>query len=119
MKTKTWILLLSLTLALCLGLSLFLLRPQPDAAFAQITSDGRILQTVDLRTDQEFTVTAPNGGTNTITVRDGAIAVTAATCPDHYCMHRGFCRSGAQIVCLPNRLVIQFLGEVPLDAVVG
>ena len=52
--------------------------------------------------------------------RDKAmIAVTAATCPDHYCMHRGFCDRGTQIVCLPNRLVIRFLGEQNIDAVAG
>ncbi len=119
MKTRTWILLLAALLALCLGLSLAILRPGEPADFAQITSDGQLLQTVDLSVDQSFTVTAPNGGTNTITVKDGAIAVTAATCPDHYCMDRGFCSSGTQIVCLPNRLVIRFLGEQSVDAAVG
>ena len=119
MKTKTWILLFALLLVLCLGLSVFLLLPGDAAAFAQITSDGTVIKTVDLRIAQEFTVTAPGGGTNTITVRDGHIAVTAATCPDHYCMHRGFCDRGTQIVCLPNRLVIRFLGEQNIDAVAG
>ena len=58
-------------------------------------------------------------GTNTVTVKDGKIAVTAASCPDSYCMKRGFCQGGAQIVCLPNRLVIEFVGSQTVDGVVG
>ena len=84
----------------------------------EITPES-LIQVQQHNADHEFTVTAPGGGTNTITVRDGHIAVTAATCPDHYCMHRGFCDRGTQIVCLPNRLVIRFLGEQNIDAVAG
>ena len=49
----------------------------------------------------------------------GKIAVTEATCPDHYCMKRGFCASGMDIVCLPNKLVIHFIGEQTVDAAAG
>lgn len=119
MKTKTWILLLSLLLAVCIFLSLFLFRPREDAHFAQILSGGTVVKTVDLGIDQSFSVAAPNGGSNTITVRDGKIAVTEATCPDHYCMERGYQSSGAQIVCLPNRLVIRFLGRQEVDISLG
>lgn len=118
MKTRTWILLLAALLVLCLGLSVFLLRPW-KADLAEISSQGRVLKTVDLHLDQEFTVTTPEGGSNVITVRDGKIAVTQANCPDHYCMDRGFCGGGTQIVCLPNRLVIRFLNRQSVDAVVG
>ena len=119
MKTRTWILLLATLLALSLGLSTYLLRPQAAATFAEISSQGTVIKTVDLGLDQKFTVTTPAGGSNVITVKDGAIAVTQASCPDHYCMDRGFCSSGTQIVCLPNRLVIRFLGDQELDAVSG
>ena len=121
MKTKTWILLFALLLVLCLGLSVFLLLPGDAAAFAQITSDGTVIKTVDLRIDQEFTVTAPGGGTNTITVRDGKVGVTASDCPGEDCVHSGFVgNSGRSIVCLPNRLEIRIVsapGDV--DFIVG
>ena len=104
MKSKTWLTLLGAVLLVCLGLSLWLLRPG---------------KTVDLRADQEFTVTGENGGVNVVTVRDGKIAVTQANCPDHYCEKRGFCAGGADIVCLPNRLVIHFLQAQTVDAQVG
>lgn len=119
MKTKTWIILLFLLLLLSILLSIFLLRPGESARFAEVLNGGRVVKTVNLAIDQTFTVTAPNGGSNTITVRDGKIAVTEATCPDHYCMDRGYCSSGAQIVCLPNRLVIRFTGKQDVDISLG
>ena len=78
MKTKTWILLIAAIAAVCLGLSIFLLLPGDDAVYAQISSGGKIVRTVNLRIDQQFTVTGETGGSNTVTVRDGRIAVTAA-----------------------------------------
>ena len=115
MKTKTWLLLLFALLVLSLGGGMLLLTAGPEASRAEIRSDGIVIATVDLRVDQEFTVTTAWGGENVVTVRSGAIAVTEANCPDHYCMHRGFCKSGGSIVCLPNKLVISFLGESDVD----
>ena len=119
MKTKTWILLIAIVLILCLGLSVVFLLPKEPSTHAEIISDGKLLTVVDLAVDREFTVTGSSGGTNTVTVRGGKIAVTQASCPDHYCMHRGFCHNGADIVCLPNRLVIHFTAEQEIDAVIG
>lgn len=119
MKTKTWIALIVTIAAVCLGLSAGLLLPGGDAAYAEISSGGKLVKTVNLRIDQQFTITGENGGSNTVTVRNGRIAVTEADCPDHYCMERGFCSGGTPIVCLPNRLVIQFSGEQSVDAAVG
>ena len=118
MKTRTWIILLC---ALLLGsvLACIPLLSSAPARRAKITSDGEIISIVDLAVDQQFTVESSSGGSNTVTVKDGAIAVTEADCPDHYCMHRGFCDGGTQIVCLPNRLVISFLDEAEVDFVAG
>ena len=120
MKTRTWILLFAVLAALCAALSIPLLSggSAEPAALAQITSRGKIVATVELAVDQEFTVTAEDGH-NVITVKGGKIAVTEATCPDHYCMKRGFCHSGADIVCLPNRLVIHFTAAQEIDALIG
>ena len=119
MKTKTWILLLGAAFLLSLLGSFFVLRNRPDAARAQISSGGKVVKTVNLRVNQQFTITSENSGENTITVRDGKIAVTDATCPDHYCMKRGFRASGTDIVCLPNKLVIHFIGAQTVDVAVG
>ncbi len=119
MKTRYWVLLLALLLAVSLGLSVWLLAPGEAAAYVEISSQGQVIATLDLRVDQQLTVTTPEGGCNVVTIRDGCVAVTEANCPDGYCMARGFCSSGTQIVCLPNRLVIRFLGQQQLDGVVS
>ena len=105
-------------LVVSLAASCFLLLPGEAATYAEITSEGSLLRTVDLRIDQEFSVDTDSGH-NMVTVRNGKIAVTDANCPDHYCMDRGMCSSGVQIVCLPNKLIIRFIGTQAVDTVVG
>lgn len=119
MKTRYWIALFTFLLILCLGLSIPLLLPGEDAAFAEIISDGQVLHTVSLKTDRQIHISTADGGSNTVTVRNGKIGVTDANCPDHYCMDRGMCSSGVQIVCLPNKLVIRFVGAQAVDMVTG
>ena len=118
MKTKTWILLISVILVICIGLSLWLYLPKKPASAAEIWSEGKLLYILDLSKNQTMTVTSAHGA-NTITVQDGAIAVTEADCPDKYCIQRGFCDKGVQIVCLPNRLVIKFVDNQALDGISG
>lgn len=118
MKSRIWAIILGAVLILSVGLSLWLLWPREGAARAEIWSEGKLLQTLDLSVNQELVVTTESG-TNTITVRDGKIAVTAADCPDHYCMDRGYCAGGSQIVCLPHRLIIRFVGGETVDGVAG
>ena len=146
MKTRYWVIGLALLLTACIGLSIPLLLPGQDAAFAQIISDGQVMHTVDLKTDRQIHISTANSGRNTITVAGGIlegakvdidsvengtlsgsditvaggkIGVTEANCPDHYCMDRGMCSGGTQIVCLPNRLIIRFVGEQAVDSVAG
>ena len=119
MKTRTWILIFALLLVICLGASFAFLMPGEASFLAEITSHGQVVKTVDLRHNQEFTIEGSNGSYNTITVENRKIAVTNASCPDHYCMKRGFCNSGTEIVCLPNRMTIRFLGQQEIDAVIG
>ena len=119
MKTRTWILIFVVILAVCVAASFALLTPGEASTQAEITRQGSVIKTVDLRIDQSFTIESEAGGYNVISVQDGKIGVTEASCPDHYCMMRGFCDSGTEIVCLPNRLTIRFLGQQEIDAIVG
>ncbi len=118
MKTKYWLLLLAAVLLICIIGAFFLFFPAQSATHAQIYSNGELLRTVDLRVDQSFTVSSGEDY-NVITVQSGKIAVTEASCPDEYCMRRGWCDRGLQIVCLPNSLVIEFLTDTGIDGVAG
>lgn len=76
----------------------------------EILQDGNVLYTLDLAhaEDQVIEITY-QGRSNTVQIQDGKICVQAAECPDQTCVHMGFLTdSGLPIVCLPNRLVIQF-----------
>lgn len=78
---------------------------------AFIYQDGQLLQTVPLGRVQEtytFTLEATGGGSNTIEVSPGGIAITQADCPDQICVLQGrITDSLLPITCLPHRLVIE------------
>ena len=118
MKTKYWIAILAAILVISVVASVTLLLPGKASSWAQISSDGQIYRMLNLNADQQFTVPC-SGGHNTVTVKDGKIAVTEASCPDQYCVRQGFCSSGRAIVCLPNKLVISFVGEQEIDGQIG
>lgn len=107
--------------ALCvLWVALIPLFAHPGAS-ADILQNGTLLRTLSLDKPAEFTVSAPNGESNTVTVRDGRICVSHATCPDQVCVRQGWVSTDATpIVCLPNGLVIQVKGgDGDLDGQTG
>lgn len=98
---------------------LFLPKESRGAAYAEIYQDGELLRTVPLGEDQEFVLTGKYH--NTVTVRDGQIAVTDSDCPGTDCVSCGWIgSSGRSIVCLPNGIEIRVVSESgDVDFVVG
>lgn len=85
---------------------------------AIITVNSKSVAEVDLSTDRIFTVTQADGFE--FEVKDGAIAVIKAPCPDKLCESCGFIsRSGQAVVCLPYKLVVSIEGKSEFDAAVG
>ncbi len=119
MKTAYWIGLIALALVLSLSLGLWLLRPQTPKNQVTVVQDGQVTMVLDLDQDQALTFTSKNGGTNTVKIQDGKIAVTQASCPDHICISMGWKNSGPPIACLPNGLILRFETEDTLDGVAG
>ena len=78
MKTRTWILIFAVILAVCAAASFALLTPGEASTLAEITRQGSVIKTVDLRIDQTFTVESENGGYNVISIRDGKIVFLVA-----------------------------------------
>ena len=117
MKTRYWVTLLAALVLLCGGISTFLLAPG-QAQAVKVISQGKVLHTLPLWEDTRLEIVSERG-TNVVTVKDGKVAVTQADCPDQHCVNRGFCSGGAQIVCLPNRLVLEFVGKQAVDGVTG
>lgn len=94
---------------LAASLAFFFFRPQPSESLsrAEISVDGKTVMELDLSEDQVLTVDGAGGGYNRIQVRDGAVSVLEASCPDKVCVHTGTVRyPGETIVCLPNRMIV-------------
>lgn len=94
---------------LAAGLAFLFFRPQPSESLsrAEISVDGKAVMELDLSEDQVLTVDGAGGGYNRIQVRDGAVSVLEASCPDKVCVHTGTVRyPGETIVCLPNRMIV-------------
>ena len=109
MKTRFWILLFLSIAVVCSGLSIWLLGGKAETT-AEVYSDGAL--------DGEYRIES-GGGWNILTVSGGKIAVTSASCPTQDCVHHAAADHGAPIVCLPNRLVVQFSTPSELDALLG
>ena len=87
------------------------------AARVEIYQNGQLLTTLPLDTDASYTVTGAY--TNTITVKDGQVAVTQSDCPGGDCMACGWSHSaGKPIVCLPNALEVRVVAEGDVDMIV-
>ena len=94
---------------LAAGLAFLFFRPQPSESLsrAEISVDGKAVMELDLSEDQVLTVDGAGGGYNRIQVRDGAVSVLEASCPDKVCVHTGTVRyPGETTVCPPNRMII-------------
>ncbi len=118
MKTKYWIGLILLLALVCGLLTWWSFGTQQQAQGIEVWSEGKLQYQLPLDQNATYTIET-NEGTNTIQIKDGAVAVIVADCPDGYCVKRGFCSGGAQIVCLPHGLVIKFTQGQGVDAVVG
>lgn len=84
---------------------------RPAGKMVRITSEGEIVAEIDLSTakNETFEVSCSNGK-NVIKIEDGTIFVSQADCPDQTCVKMGKLGGGMPIVCLPHKLVIEFIG---------
>ena len=74
-----------------------------------ISIDGNKVAEYSLSENGEFIL---NDGTNFLVIENGCAYIKSADCPDKLCVHQGkISRTGERIVCLPNRLMIEVIGE--------
>lgn len=90
-----------------------------DAAAVEIYQDGRLIRTLSLAEDVEFSVDGKYH--NTVSIQNGKVAIIDSDCPGEDCVACGWASgSGRSIVCLPNGVEIRVVavsGDV--DFVVG
>ena len=77
---------------------------------ADVYIDDKLVQTIDLSVDDEYTFQTDKGS-NTVEVRNGAVSMKSADCPDKVSVRMGTKnRNGETITCLPHKLVIEVHG---------
>ncbi|MDO5539262.1 MAG: NusG domain II-containing protein [Eubacteriales bacterium] len=106
-KRNTAILFIFITILIFAGFLISKLILGKEGATAIVTQRGKIIAELKLFQNTELSVDDTIGGTNTIVVKDGAVSVTQANCPDLTCVRTGtISHTGEVIACLPHNLII-------------
>ena len=94
-------------------------RIQPEEKTAIISVNGKKVKEIDLNKDDTFDLKTDRGQ-NKITVKDGEIFVAEADCSDKLCMRHGSLKNKYDaIVCLPNKVVMEYKDADDTIAVTG
>ena len=73
----------------------------------KISADGQTVKTLSLDKDDEY-VFESDKGYNIVVIKDGAVYVKEADCPDKICVnHKKISNVGETIICLPHKLVVE------------
>ena len=107
-KYKSDIIVISVIVILALLFLLVYEATKKEGAFVEVTQGGEVIGKYSLLTDGVYTL---NGGTNELTIKDGAAYMSYSDCPDHTCENTGKLRHvGQTIICLPNDLSATVVG---------
>lgn len=88
-----------------------LARTSAPARRVRISCGGQEYGIYPLDTDQEIEIVR-DGHTNIVSVENGTVHMDSADCRNQVCVDTGvISRTGETIVCLPNRVVVEILGD--------
>jgi hypothetical protein len=106
-----WLALLGALAAVCVVALVVQHSLRQGGVQVQISQGGEVVATYPLSEDRTLEFTSESGGTNTVVISGGQVAVTQASCPDQVCVRHGPTTQTADpIVCLPNTLVVEVTG---------
>ncbi len=123
MKPDNIFIFMLIMIGLCI--SAFIYLPHTGSGSrVEIRINGDAVASYPLSSDRTETISCPDGGSNTMEIKDGAACMKEADCPDKVCVGmRRISKSGETIVCLPHKLVIAIVNADPdssvPDAVTG
>ena len=110
MNRNDKLLIAGMLLAAALFFAFFGTWSRETGSTAVIIVDGETMDTVPLTKDGDYSVEGLLGE-SIIRIRDGAVTMEQAPCPDQICVKHSRIRySGEQIVCLPGRIIIEIQG---------
>lgn len=119
-KQKLLIILCAAIFVIGLAGSFFLLN-RPHGTWIEIVQENEVLYRLDLADAENQTIEIEyEGRVNIVQIENHKVRMSEADCPDHTCIKMGWLDSSMPIVCLPNRLVIQFAdANAKIDMVVN
>jgi len=118
-KNRYWIIIFAVVILICGCVWFF--ADNDSGNTVGVYQDGELLYEIDLsQVAEPYELTVEyNGRKNIILVEHNDIKVVDADCPDHVCVDHGSLGDKTPIICLPNRLVIEWIEtEGELDAVI-
>lgn len=108
-KLLSDIILIGVLLIVSLSVFLVITMTKREGDIAVVTVDGQVVAEYPLSVDGKYLL---NGGTNSLVIENGEAYVEYASCPDGLCINQGrISMIGERIVCLPNKLMIEIVGE--------
>ncbi len=106
------VLIIALVLLAALALYVVSLAAPSDVTTVVVTVGGKEALRRPLAVNAEYQIPLPDGETNVICVRDGAVYMKEANCRDGLCLRQGKVRNQAKtIVCLPHEVVVKLEGD--------
>lgn len=83
-----------------------------NKVYAKISIDGKQVKTVELTEEVQEIPMDSQFGHNVLKIHNHGIEMKEADCPDDVCFTFGFVsKPGDSIVCLPNRLLVEIVGD--------
>ncbi len=90
----------------------FLIGYRQEGSQVEITVDGNLYGIYALEKNQEIPIKIEGTVTNLLVIEDGQANMRKGDCPDQICVnHAPVSHVGESIVCLPNRVVVNVIGE--------
>ena len=102
--------LLIATLLIISLISLLIIKRTAKAGTqVRVSVDGEIIGEYSLSENCEYSL---SGGTNILVIENGFAYIKEANCKDKICVNTGkISHTGQRIVCLPNKLLVEVLGD--------
>lgn len=112
-KLRSDIVLIGVLLIISLSVLLFVFLTREEGAVADVYVDGVKVAEYPLSIDGVYYI---NNGSNVLVIEDGAAYMREANCPDKFskngCVNTGkISYVGQTIVCLPNKIIVEIVGE--------
>lgn len=112
-KLRSDIILVGILLIISLSVLLFVFLTREEGAVAEVSVDGVKVAEYPLDIDGVFYI---NNGSNVLVIENGEAYMREADCPDKFskngCVNAGrISYVGQTIVCLPNKIIVEIVGE--------